>query len=372
MTEATEHKSDVLELDKPEKNKFQKFVDWVNADDIVPVHEEVSDEDDGGGGHHDDHGHGHEDEHDPSEDLVEVEDFHMGALDEEFDYSEMFESEAERHAHDREAAALSEIGIRRVMLKRGVKERFKATQYFFTTLSVLLTTAIIGVLLYALSFMPTFGDPKNPTNNEVYVRYVEKGMEETGATNIVAAIILDYRAFDTFGEAFVLFTALIAVIMLVRTAGGAQSVQTAFSVNIDSKQPLMLRFMITVICPFILIYGIYILFNGHLTPGGGFSGGAILGSGLSLYAITFGAQKIRKLFSFKSIMVLIGVALTFYALVKGYAFVIGASGLHTGIPLGTPGNLFSAGLILPLNIAVGVVVSSTVYSLYALFSEGEV
>jgi multicomponent Na+:H+ antiporter subunit B len=61
-------------------------------------------------------------------------------------------------------------------------------------------------------------------------------------------------------------------------------------------------------------------------------------------------------------LILTGAALLFYALVKGYAFVMGASGLSTGISLGTPGNLFSGGLILPLNISVGIVV----------FSEGEV
>jgi multicomponent Na+:H+ antiporter subunit B len=127
-----------------------------------------------------------------------------------------------------------------------------------------------------------------------------------------------------------------------------------------------------IISPFILIYGIYILFNGHLTPGGGFSGGAILGSAISLYAITFGAAKVRTIFSFKTLLLSIGIALLFYALVKGYAFIMGASELSTGIPLGTPGNLFSGGLILPLNISVGIVVASTVYGLYALFSEGEV
>ena len=233
-------------------------------------------------------------------------------------------------------------------------------------LSVLLTAAIVMVLLFALAHMPAFGDPANPTNNEVYVRYIERGVAETGATNIVVAMILDYRAFDTLGEAFVLFAALLAVAMLIRTSCGSQFIM------VELKQPLMLRFKIMLASPFIMIYGIYILVNGHLTPGGGFSGGAILGSALSLYAIAFGAKKVRIIFSFKTIMVSTGITLLFYALVKGYVFVMGSSGLSTGIPMGTPGNLFSAGLIMPLNISVGIVVTCTVYGLYALFSEGEV
>ena len=346
------------------KNKFDKFVDWVNADEDLPPYEEEDETDD-----EHDHDHEHDDHHDDEEllsddDLYETEDFQMSAVDEEFDYSDMFDSDSVRINRDRAAEAGS--GILRVMLKKGVRDRFRTTQLFFTVLSVLMTSAIVGVLLLALSYMPPFGDSSNPTNNEVYARYIERGVEDTGAVNLVAAIILDYRALDTLGEAFVLFTALISVIMLVRTSCGSQFIL------VEPKQPLMLRFMITLVSPFILVYGIYILLNGHLSPGGGFSGGAILGSAISLYAISFGVQKVRTIFPFKILLISMSIALLFYAFSKGYSFLMGASGLSTGIPLGTPGNLFSGGLIVPLNICVGIVVASTVYGLYALFSDGEV
>ena len=61
-----------------------------------------------------------------------------------------------------------------------------------------------------------FGDPNSITNNEVAARYLEKGIAETGAINFVAGMILDYRAFDTFGESNVLFMAVIAVLMLLQ------------------------------------------------------------------------------------------------------------------------------------------------------------
>lgn len=142
-------------------------------------------------------------------------------------------------------------------------------------------------------------------------------------------------------------------------------------INTD-EQPVIIRMIVLILIPFIFVFGIYVVFNGHLSPGGGFSGGAILGAGLSLYAAAFGAKTVRKFFSFKTFTKLSGVALLFYALAKGYAFMMGASGKHTGIPLGTPGNILSAGLILPLNICVGIVVCGTIYSIYALFTEGEV
>jgi len=82
--------------------------------------------------------------------------------------------------------------------------------------SVVLALALIVILLFGVADLPTFGNAENPSNNEVSYRYLEKGVEETGAVNVVAGIILDYRAFDTFGEATVLFTALITVIAVLR------------------------------------------------------------------------------------------------------------------------------------------------------------
>jgi multicomponent Na+:H+ antiporter subunit B len=235
----------------------------------------------------------------------------------------------------------------------------------------LLTGIIIVTLLVTVANAPPFGDPDNPTNNEVYTRYVEKGTEETGATNTVAGMILDYRAFDTLGESIVLFTAVIFVIMLIRTAVDSDRARPARAAS-GETQPLILKVIVMLAGPFVMVYGAYIVFNGHLSPGGGFSGGAILGAGLCLYAAAFGAEKVRTMFTFKTYTLLSSTALLFYALSKGYAFYMGASGLPSGIPLGTPGNILSAGLILPLNICVGIVVACTVYGLFALFSEGEV
>lgn len=96
------------------------------------------------------------------------------------------------------------------------KKRVETFKKLYIALAGLLATMIIAVLLLAVSGSPAFGSPHNPSINEVYERYVEKGMQETGATNIVAAMILDYRAFDTLGESVMLFTATMAVVMLLR------------------------------------------------------------------------------------------------------------------------------------------------------------
>ena len=137
-------------------------------------------------------------------------------------------------------------------------------------------------------------------------------------------------------------------------------------------RPLVLQLVVSRLTPFVMMYGIYILFNGHLSPGGGFSGGTILGAGLVLCSLALGPETVRKFFSFNICMRLACAALAFYALIKAYAFIIGAMGGSTGIPLGTPGDILSGGKVLPLNISIGIVVACTIYCFYALFAEGEV
>ena len=81
---------------------------------------------------------------------------------------------------------------------------------------ILFFLALIGFTLVAtVAEMPTFGHPENPTNNEVPERFIEQGVEETGAVNLIASILLDYRAFDTFGEATVLFVAIAAALSCI-------------------------------------------------------------------------------------------------------------------------------------------------------------
>ncbi len=74
---------------------------------------------------------------------------------------------------------------------------------------------LVGVaLLGAVSEMPRYSSPDNPPHNEVYERYVERGPEECGGYNLVANIILDYRAYDTLMETTVLFTVVVVIIMM--------------------------------------------------------------------------------------------------------------------------------------------------------------
>lgn len=248
---------------------------------------------------------------------------------------------------------------------------------FYKVAAVVICLSIISILIYTVSFLPHFGDPSNPGNNEVAQRYIEKGLQETGAVNIVTGMILDYRAFDTFGESNVLYLSACAVLVLLRidSKGKNKTKEQEDAEESDRiyepKNDLILQKIATLVIPPIIIFGIYVVLNGHISPGGGFSGGAIIGAGLILYLNAFGFKKTERFFTMKTFMGISFGALAFYALSKSYSFFTGANHLESHIPLGTPGNILSSGLILPLNICVGLVVACTMYGFYALFRKGD-
>ncbi len=64
-----------------------------------------------------------------------------------------------------------------------------------------------GLLAYSAPDLPAYGDPESPASQHVSPRMIEKGYEETGAKNLVTAVLVDYRSFDTLFEAVVILVA---------------------------------------------------------------------------------------------------------------------------------------------------------------------
>ena len=238
--------------------------------------------------------------------------------------------------------------------------------------SALFCIFLVSMLLISISYMPTYGHAENPVNNEVSKRYIEKGLQETGAVNIVTGMILDYRAFDTLGESHVLFIATCTVLILLRKDGNksAQGQDPDEEISYEPKNDPILQTVAKILIPPIVIFGIYVILGGHLGPGGGFSGGAIIGAGLILYVNAFGFEKTERFFKEKTYKILSVCALGCYCLAKSYSFYTGANHIESIIPLGTPGAILSSGLILILNICVGIVVAGTMYTFYVMFRKG--
>ncbi len=96
-------------------------------------------------------------------------------------------------------------------------------RWFWNTV---ITVLFLGILLYTswhcLKELPKFGEPIM----RVAKFYLDKGLLRTGATNLVASVILDFRAYDTLGEATILFTAVIGVLAIVRRIGRKKQGET--------------------------------------------------------------------------------------------------------------------------------------------------
>lgn len=90
-------------------------------------------------------------------------------------------------------------------------------EFFGVVVSVVIVFVIFLAGVHVFETLPDFGTPAfAETPGTASQTYIERGLENTGAANIVASVILDYRAYDTLGEATVLFTSIIGATVILR------------------------------------------------------------------------------------------------------------------------------------------------------------
>jgi multicomponent Na+:H+ antiporter subunit B len=183
--------------------------------------------------------------------------------------------------------------------------------------------------------------------------YAEKGPGETGAPNLVTSVIVTYRGLDTLGEITILFltAAIIGYMLKRRKEKGGRDVRPPSELQLTGTAVLL---------PIITIVGIYIFINGHLSPGGGFQGGAVMASAMALMLL--GAQNKR---IGKSIYHITESLSGFGIVALGIAGIVLAGGFldNTILPLGSYGGLFSAGAIPLIYSLVGLKVGAELASI---------
>ena len=103
----------------------------------------------------------------------------------------------------------------RATVKRDLARLEGKIGIFKIFLSLGFILSFLFVAWTAIKELPNFGEPLMKAASF----YLQEGLKSTGATNLVSSVILDFRAFDTLGEATVLFTAVIGVIVVLRKAG---------------------------------------------------------------------------------------------------------------------------------------------------------
>lgn len=89
-------------------------------------------------------------------------------------------------------------------------------EFFGMVVSVAILIFILFAGVTVFSDLPKFGSPAGLSDGTASSVYLRDGLEQTGAANIVASIILDFRAYDTLGEASVLFSSILGAVVILR------------------------------------------------------------------------------------------------------------------------------------------------------------
>lgn len=206
-----------------------------------------------------------------------------------------------------------------------------------------LLVLVVGAGFWTVLANIPFGEDKVGVANH----YMRNGAKETGAANIVTSVVVAYRGFDTLGEVTVLFIAAVAVGVVLFPGSKAAGEE-------KEEASLIVRTGSNVLFPFIVLLGVYIFVHGHLTPGGGFQGGAVIASGFLLMYLAWPSRRSgRKALS--AVESLSGLA--FLAVgVLGIAYGVGFLGNF--LPLGARNALLSAGVIPIIYVAIGLKVGA--------------
>lgn len=244
-------------------------------------------------------------------------------------------------------------------------------------LIVLILFAAAVPMLAGIAGLPRPGDSAAPVHTHVAAHYVAEGVRETGASNLVTGVLLNYRAFDTFGEVMVIFAALAAVSGVaalqpgrpaggasgpVGQAGGPRGAQGGPGGQGNGPAGPALRpispvvaFIIRCTAPFIAIFGAFVIFKGHVAPGGGFQGGVILGALLVLLSVVLGRGR-------QDPLIPASVAAWLQAAAPLAFAAVGLLGLAlTGVLLGFPGPaLAPVRALMMIALELGIAVGSAV------------
>ncbi|MDN5312709.1 MAG: multicomponent Na+:H+ antiporter subunit [Thermoanaerobacteraceae bacterium] len=198
--------------------------------------------------------------------------------------------------------------------------------------------------LYASFNMTPFGSPVHGAGDDILKLF----LTGTKALNGVTSIVFDFRGYDTFGEAIVLFTAVSGTVAVLR-----HMETNNMQLGRNDHPGVVVQTAVGIILPLSFVLGLYIILHGHLSPGGGFQGGVVLASGAALIFLGYGKKDVFRKFRkstmsmFESLGALMFLAVASISILKGQPFF--ANVLDKKIP----GELYSSGTIFWMDIAVG-------------------
>ena len=241
--------------------------------------------------------------------------------------------------------------------------RYEARNKHSPALPLLVVGLTGAALVYGMTDAPDYGDPEAPAHTHVAKRYIEQGPSETGVPNMVTGVLASYRGYDTLGEVFVVFTAALAVMMLLgtRVRGGRSGGREAIG------DFLVLRVVGKVLIAFVMLFGLYVQFHGDYGAGGGFQAGVIFATALIVYDLVFGESDARRVMPHLWAERLIALGILFYLGTGVVSMLLGAAFLDYAVLADDPVKGEHLGILL-VEFGIGVAVFGAVMSIFNAFS----
>ena len=194
---------------------------------------------------------------------------------------------------------------------------------------------------------------------------------ERNSTNVVSAVNFDYRGLDTLGEEFILFVSVVSVAAILRKqkdeeGSGDDEVPERLR---DARDSDAVRLMGVALVPVTMVFGLYMIAHGQVSPGGGFQGGVILATVPLVVYLCAGAKTFLRIAPKAIAKAAESVGAGGYAIIGCLGVLAGKAFLENVLPLGRPGEAWSAGTILWLNLTVGLAVGAGFVELLSSFVE---
>lgn len=185
---------------------------------------------------------------------------------------------------------------------------------------------------------------------------------ERHVTDAVTAVNFDIRGFDTLGEEFILFTSVLGTVLLMRRqkdepAGDHEDHVKGREIPHISDA---IRITSLALVPLTVLFGIYMITHGQITPGGGFQGGVILASASLLIYLCAESNQFRRAVPLHMVAILEALGAASYILVGGLSLLMGGLFLQNTLPLGPNASIVGGGTIPLIDAGVGLEVSGGV------------
>lgn len=212
----------------------------------------------------------------------------------------------------------------------------------------------LGLYCYSALNLPPWGYYRGPYGDFISRLVVY----ERHATDAVNAINYDYRAFDTLGEEFILFSAVLGVCMLLRREEGPGPPPKGGKISDRAIMSTTVRAINLPATLVTLIFGFYIGTHGAMTPGGGFQAGVILATAPLLVYVCQNHEAFLRMTSDAALEVIDGLGAGSYAIIGMAPLFAGLPLLTNFLPLGKTGTPFASGTIALISFCVGIEVTA--------------